>query len=105
MCPFPVDGFLGFLYLSAFAKLSIMLVCVTKEILENLDFPVYFCELVCVLLIVHDASPQTRILRLFLGHYGANPALLINRHGVHDPVSAPVQDWLRLGLPRKCPPL
>ena len=66
MCPFPVDGFLGFLYLSAFAKLSIMLVCVTKEILENLDFPVYFCELVRILLMVHHASPQIRILRLFL---------------------------------------
>ena len=60
--PIPVDGFLGFPYLSAFAKLSIVLVCLANEILENLDFPVYFCELVCVLPIVHDASPPTRIL-------------------------------------------
>jgi hypothetical protein len=65
MCPIPVDGFLGFPYLFAFAKLRVMLVCVANQIFENLDFPVYFCKLVCVLVIVHDASPQTRILRLF----------------------------------------
>ena len=58
MCPFLVDGFLGFSHLSAFAKLSILFVCLANEILENLDFPGYFCELVCVLLIVHDASPR-----------------------------------------------
>jgi hypothetical protein len=67
MCPFPVDDFLGFPYLYALAKLSIVLVCLANEILQNLHFPVYFCELVCVLLIVHDASPPTRILRLYPG--------------------------------------
>jgi hypothetical protein len=72
--PIPVDGFLGFPYLSVFAKLSIVLVCLANEILENLDFPMYFCELVCVLLIVHDASPPTRILRLFPGPLRANPS-------------------------------
>jgi hypothetical protein len=43
--PIRVDDFLGFPYLSALAKISILLVCFASEILENLDFPVYFCEL------------------------------------------------------------
>ena len=81
----PVDGFLGFPYLSAFAKLSIMLVCFANEILESLDLPVYFCELVCILLIVHDASPLTWILRLFLGPLRANPSLLTSRQLARDP--------------------
>jgi hypothetical protein len=31
---------------------------------------VYVCERVCVLLIVHDTSPLTRILLLVHAHYG-----------------------------------
>jgi hypothetical protein len=65
-----VAEFLGFLSHSAFAKLGILLVLFASTILENLNFAVYVCERVCVLLIVHDSSPLTRILLLVRCHYG-----------------------------------
>jgi len=57
-----------FLHQPAFAKLCIVLVGFASAILESLNFGVYLCESVSVLLIVHDVSLQTRILLLVRRH-------------------------------------
>jgi len=57
-----VEDFLGFLHQFALAKFSIILVRFASAILESFSFSVYVFEWVCVLLIFHDVSPQTRIL-------------------------------------------
>src|ERR1019366_6201304 len=59
-----VSDSLEFVHQSAFANLSIILALFASAFLENLNFGVYVCERVCVLLIIHDTSPLTRILRL-----------------------------------------
>ena len=65
---FSVNDSLQSLLRPDFAKLSIIHVRFASAILENPNFGVYVCERVCVLLIVHDVSPLTRILRLVHGH-------------------------------------
>jgi len=56
---FSGNDFPEFLLQSAFTKLSIILVRFANPILENLNFAVYVCERVCVLLIVHDTHPDS----------------------------------------------
>jgi hypothetical protein len=65
-----VNDSLEFLLQPDFAKLSIIHVRFAGAILESLSFPVYVCEWVRVLLIFHDVSPLTRILRLVHGQHG-----------------------------------
>jgi hypothetical protein len=67
---FSVNDSLEFLHQSAFAKLSIIHVRFASAIPESHGFPVYVCEWICVLLIVHDISPLTRILLLVRSLYG-----------------------------------
>ena len=57
-----VEDLRSVLYQSAFTKFSFILVRFASAIPESLSLPMYVCEWVGVLLIVHDGSPLPRIL-------------------------------------------